>query len=152
MSWFHSFISRSYIKEIDSLTFGRYTSDSYGEETYAIYNLSKDQLFIDKREIWGEQNTFNKTYTFRGQLASNEKFEIAKKLLHKVPKEIYNEKWKCLQKNFGHYQDILIVEISKGTEKTTVLIDDYIIDRLKLPNSLLTFRKLVEATLKKLKE
>ncbi|WP_430412056.1 hypothetical protein [Kordia sp.] len=149
MAWFRTF--HRHVKGLEYIIFGRHVNDDYGHKKYAIYKLTRNQLYIDTSEKWHTKHDFGKKYTFRGHKASDEQFEIAKELLHKVPQILYSKKLERYNDNFGgKLQDSLIIALFNEVQKTNIVINAYTFETKKLPKDLRKFRILAETTIKKI--
>ncbi|MFC5046075.1 hypothetical protein ACFSTE_05075 [Aquimarina hainanensis] len=136
------------LENLDYLIFGRFYSDNYG--AYNIYKLTHSALFVDRREIWHNKRHTQAGYTFKGEIMSEEQFQIAKNLINQVPNDILDESLKGFYTIGNKNEDKLILEVSDGKLKKKITIDEYEIDTEELPIELKKFRRLIENKVKQL--
>jgi hypothetical protein len=131
---------------LDYLIFGTFLSDNYG--SYSIYKLTKDKLYVDKREVWHSQRHMAKGYTFHGDELPHHQFELVKKLLNNCPATLLDKQLKSFYTTGNKNEDKLVVEISNERFTKSITIDSYEVETEKLPNDLRNFRVLVERAIK----
>lgn len=135
---------------LNYLIFGTFLSDNYG--SYSIYKLTRDKLYVDKREVWHSQRHMAKGYTFHGEELSHYKFELVKDLLNNCPAALLDKQLKTFYTTGNKNEDKLVIEISNDQFTKSITIDSYEVETEKLPTDLRNFRELVERVLKILEQ
>ncbi len=134
--------------EVNNLTFGIFSSDNYNP--YHIYQIKNNELFVDKSGIWNSTRHSKSNYIFKGEKISNEKFEIAKELICKIPIELLIQKWNGFYTTGNKNEDQLILEFSNSNFHKTISINSYEIETNDLPENIKNYRIEVEDIIKKL--
>lgn len=122
----------------DYLIFGIFSSDSYSP--YNIYRLTKDDLYVDKRETWHSERHTKDGYIFKGELLDESKFLIAKELLFEIPLEFLTKPWRGFYTTENKNEDKLVISFGESEYQRTISIDSYEIETDELPSYINNFR------------
>jgi hypothetical protein len=132
------------------LIFGRFSSDNYSP--YNIYKLTKNQLFIDKRNCWHSDRHTSKGYEFEGEQLEESKYLEAKELLFEIPLDLLSNIWKGFYTTGNKNEDQLIIEFKNKDYHKTISIDSYEYETKDLPFEIKNFRQKIEHIICKLYE
>ncbi|UUC47156.1 hypothetical protein [Flavobacterium cerinum] len=133
----------------DFLIFGIFKSGDY-PESYTIYKLTDTQLFADTRGIWHSDRFTSKGYVFEGLELSDEKRNKVKALINGIPLELLTRIWDSFYETENKNEDKLVLAFSTAECHKTIIIDEYIRAKEKLPPAIRDFRITIEKLVEEL--